>query len=198
NLAQMSGNAAKEISSMLDDSVKKVDQIVSDTKGKVDQLMADAKHTVDRGAQIAEECGEVLKDIVQNAGTVSQMVTGIADASHEQSRGVNEISKAIHELNQSTQMNASAANQCAGSAEQLSAQAFALKQAAESLRVIVSGGVIHSAGDKSVNAAPSKPKSSAAGAVFKKIAQVTPLKKPASESKSSERLPDPSEFDEVG
>ena len=199
NLAQMSGNAAKEISTMLEDSVKKVDTIVGETKTTVDRLMSDAKNTVERGTQIAQECGEVLKEIVTNAGQVSQMVSGIADASNEQSRGVNEISKAIHELNQSTQMNASAANQCAASAEQLSVQAFSLKQAAEHLRVIVSGGTLNEA------AAQHKPTATPPSATHKKDApkkgaSVTKLAKSKANTAAhqSEKLPDPAQFDEVG
>ncbi len=200
NLAQMSGNAAKEISTMLDDSVKKVEVIVNDTKHKVDFLMNDAKTTVERGTQIAQECGEVLNDIVGTAAKVSQMVSSIADASLEQSRGVNEISKAIHELNQSTQMNASAANQCAGSAEQLSIQAQSLKHSAEELRVIVTGGTMSATTADSNREPPAThkpqtkkvPKTNA-----HREARLSVIHSPK-QSRGSDQLPDPSEFDEVG
>lgn len=43
NLAQMSGNAAKEISTMLESSVKRVQTIVSQTQSGVESLAADSK-----------------------------------------------------------------------------------------------------------------------------------------------------------
>ncbi|MDR3607085.1 MAG: bacteriohemerythrin [Oligoflexia bacterium] len=140
NLANMSGNAAREISDMLKASVTKVEEIVRDTKGRVDTLMRDAKATVDRGAGIARQCGEVLAEIVTNARHVSDMVSEISHASQEQSSGVNEIAKAIQELDRATQTNASAAQLTASSSSTLSAQVDTLKSATEQLRSVVLGG----------------------------------------------------------
>ena len=140
NLAQMSGNASREISEMLEASVKKVEGIVHQTKSTVGGLIDGAKTTVARGAHIAEECGQFLEQIVADATVASEMVTGISDASLEQARGVNEISKAIQELNEATHTNAVAANQCATSAEHLDVQASALRGAALQLGLVVNGG----------------------------------------------------------
>lgn len=140
NLAAMSGNAAKEISSMLEESILKVETIVTETKTSVDRLIADGKKKVDNGTRIARNCGEVLDDIVMSVTKVSNMANEISTASKEQSEGITEITKAMHQLDQVTQQNASASHEAASAAEQLSVQAEALKSAVGVLVSTIKGG----------------------------------------------------------
>lgn len=127
NLAQMSGNAAKEISEMLASSVHKVEAIVQETKSKVDVLIADGKEKVSAGTKVAEECGEVLAEIVINVTSVATMASEISNASFEQSKGIQEITKAMGQLDQVTQTNAATSEEAASAAEELSSQASSLK-----------------------------------------------------------------------
>lgn len=141
NLAAMSGQAAKEISTLLDGSLKKVENIVAETKEKVGGLVDRAKRTVARGGEVAKECGDVLQEIVVSAQKVSEMVSDIAAAGREQSHGVAEISKAIHQLNEATHTNAAAAEDCASSTQTLSEQVLQLRDASMKLKQVVDGGV---------------------------------------------------------
>jgi methyl-accepting chemotaxis protein len=128
NLAQMSGNAAKEISAMLEGSIQKVDSIAAETKSKVEALVSEGKSRVEVGTHVAKECGKVLDEIVTNVDTVSRMVGDISTASDEQARGVEEITKAMAQLDQVTQQNAAVSEEAASAAEELSAQAVTLGQ----------------------------------------------------------------------
>lgn len=139
NLAEMSGNAAKEISDLLDGSVQRVNSIVSETRTKVEKLIADGKQTVEAGTRVAHQCGEVLQEIVTNVGSVSHMAGEIASASEEQSRGVSEITKAMGQLDQVTQQNASTSEEAASAAEELSGQAESLKETVNQLVKIIDG-----------------------------------------------------------
>lgn len=127
NLAAMSGNAAKEITTMLDDSILKVQNIVNETKCKVEVLIKDGKTKVEAGTKIAKECGTVLDDIVLNIGNVNQMSEEISVACQEQAQGVQEITKAMGQLDQVTQTNAATSEEAAQAAEELSAQAESLR-----------------------------------------------------------------------
>lgn len=129
NLARMSGSAAEEIASLLEDSIRAVNQMVQETK-----------KNVDAGASIARECEQVFEGIVANVANVSQMATEISSASQEQARGCAEISKAMAQLDQMTQQNASTSEECASSAEQLAAQAASLNSAVEHLVRAINGG----------------------------------------------------------
>ncbi len=139
NLAQMSGKAAGEITEMLDSSIRKVEGIVNDTKTKVERLVSEGKLKVETGTKVARECGVVLEEIVVSISSISEMANEIAVSSQEQSQGVGEITKAMNQINVATQQNAAGATQSASAAEELSAQANALKSAVNSLIVTIEG-----------------------------------------------------------
>lgn len=140
NLAQMSGNASKEISAMLQGSIQQVEAIVSETKSKVEALIANGTQKIIEGERIARDCGTVLEEIVGNVSQVSDMAKEISAASQEQSQGVSEITKAIAQLDQVTQQNAATSEEAASSAEELSAQADSLKATVQELAVTIRGG----------------------------------------------------------
>lgn len=128
NLAQMSGNAAREISDMLEQSLERVERMISSAKQKVEI-----------GIQVGKKCGEVLDEIVVSVGDVNSMAGEIANACQEQSRGINEITRAMSQLDQVTQQNASASQQSASAAEQLSQQAESLRASVRELMLLING-----------------------------------------------------------
>lgn len=139
NLAQMSGNAAKDITTMLEDSVRKVDTIVSETKTRVERLMSMSKEKVKVGSDTAKQANEALEEIITNVATVDTLVTEIAVASNEQSTGIREISKAVGQMEQVTQQNSTVAQQSSVSAAQLNSQATALNAVVGDLASVVTG-----------------------------------------------------------
>ncbi|MBL7555229.1 MAG: methyl-accepting chemotaxis protein [Bdellovibrionaceae bacterium] len=139
NLAQMSGNAAKEITDMLDASISKVEGIVRDTQQKVESLVQSGKEKVETGVTVARQCSDVLNEIVQNVSRVSGLSQEISQASKEQAQGVNEINKAMSQLDTVTQQNAATSEEAASAAEELSAQAESLKASVEELMAVISG-----------------------------------------------------------
>ncbi len=139
NLAEMSGNAAKDISEMLAGSISKVEGIVNDTKVKVEMLVEQGKQKVSSGVDVARQCAEVLNEIVQNVSRVSGLAEDISSASKEQSQGVAEINKAMGQLDTVTQQNAGTSEETARAAEELSAQARSLKDAVLELKLAIEG-----------------------------------------------------------
>jgi len=127
NLAEMSGNAAKDISTMLDASIKKVEGIVQETSSSVQRLISQGKEKVETGTRVAGDCGNILAEIVKNIDSVTHMATEISAASKEQAQGITEISKAMAQLDQVTQQNSASSEEAASAAEELSAQAETLK-----------------------------------------------------------------------
>jgi methyl-accepting chemotaxis protein len=139
SLAQMSGNAALEISSMLENSIKKVEGIVSETKQKVGTLVTTGRSKVEAGSKIAEECGKVLEDIVESVGSVTEMANEISTACQEQALGIQEITKAMNQLDQVTQTNAATSEEAASAAEELSSQADSLRSVVGTLYITING-----------------------------------------------------------
>lgn len=149
NLAQMSGNASKEISDMLQSSIAKVEQIVRETKSGVELLVEQGKDKVASGVSVARDCSHILEEIVSNVANVATLAQEISLASKEQSQGVGEINKAMIQLDTVTQQNSSTSEQTANAAEELSRQAASLKVAVSDLVFAVEG----SSGQKQLGAA---------------------------------------------
>ena len=147
NLAQMSGNAAREISEMLSHSLERVDRMIHSSKQKVEL-----------GLGVGKRCGEVLEDLVQRVSEINDMANDIAGASDEQARGVAEINKAMTQMDQMTQQNSAAAQQSAASSGELSQQAEALRASVASLLALIHGvGSTHQAAPLRPTAKGAKP-----------------------------------------
>lgn len=138
-LAQLTGQAAREITSLLDESVNKVNQISRQTSQRADTLLRDGKIKLDSGIAVANECNRALDMITANFRKVAESVNQISSAGREQSQGIAEIDKAMTELDQVTQRNSQAAVQSASAASSLAKQGRDLQNAVESLVAIVRG-----------------------------------------------------------
>ncbi|MBY0553320.1 hypothetical protein K2P97_02245 [bacterium] len=138
-LAQMSGGAAKEISSMLEESVGRVEVIIQETRTKVEKLMDQSKEKVNYGSETAKQCKQALDEIAVSVKSVDQLVSEIAVASKEQSAGVVQISQAVNQLESVTNQNSAVAQASSASAEQLRAQAGSMNHLVDELAVYVHG-----------------------------------------------------------
>ncbi|AMV28209.1 Methyl-accepting chemotaxis protein II [Gemmata sp. SH-PL17] len=105
NLAQRSATAAKEIKALIEDSVKKVDA----------------------GTELVNRSGATLGDIVTSVKRVTDIVTEIAAASKEQSTGIDQVNKAVSQMDSVTQRNASQTEEVSATAESLTDQAGQLR-----------------------------------------------------------------------
>lgn len=140
NLAAMSGNAALEITQMLESSIKNVEGVVKNSKEKIGRLILNGKENVEVGTRVARECEDVLNEIVTSVASVSKLVSEISSASEEQATGVHEITKAVAQLDQVTQQNSSSSSESANAAGMLSAQATQLNLLVQTLVQTIYGG----------------------------------------------------------
>lgn len=101
SLAQRSANSAKDIKALISASVSRI-------------------HT---GNQQVEQSGVTMQQIVQSIRSVEQLMRDIADASSEQTAGLDEISRAVTQMDEMTQQNAALVEEAAAAAESLLQQA---------------------------------------------------------------------------
>ena len=139
NLAQMSGTAATEISTLLESSIQRVEQIISETKSNVDHHVQEGKQKVNAGTEIARRCHDLLEQILDSVKRVDGMIIQIAKSSAEQSQGVGEINKAMNQLDSATQQNTSIAHQEASASVQLEKGAQQLEEMVKELLSLVKG-----------------------------------------------------------
>ena len=113
SLAQRSAQAAKEIKGLIDDSVSKV--------------MA--------GSTQVETAGQTMQEIVASVRRVSDIIGEIAAASQEQSSGIDQVNRAVSQMDQVTQQNAALVEQAAAAAGALQSQAHSLADAVDVFRI---------------------------------------------------------------
>ena len=107
-LARRSGEAAKEIKTLIGTSTE----------------------TVADGMRMAGEAGAAMATIVARARHVSQLMDEMNAAAVEQSTGITQINTAVAQLDQTTQQNAALVEESAAAAKALRDQALRLEQAA--------------------------------------------------------------------
>ena len=105
NLAQRSAGAAKEIKELIRDSVGKVTD----------------------GTQLVNQSGETLQEIVQAVTKVADMISQISIASDQQSVGIQEVNKAISQMDEMTQQNAALVEQVSAAGDAMAEQARNMK-----------------------------------------------------------------------
>ena len=113
NLAQRSAAAAKEIKQLINDSVEKVNE----------------------GTHLVDESGETLSEIVNAVKKVSDIIAEIAAASQEQSAGIDQVNKAVMQMDEVTQQNAALVEEAAAASESMNEQASGLTRLMEFFNV---------------------------------------------------------------
>lgn len=139
NLAQMSGNASKEISEMLEHSIKNVESIIEKSRREVEGLVDKSKNKLERGLEVADNCQKVLEEVVTNATRVNDLLSEISHASKEQTIGIAEISKAISQMDANTSSNTQTAKISELSSKELAANANRLSEIVEKITETVNG-----------------------------------------------------------
>jgi methyl-accepting chemotaxis protein len=82
---------------------------------------------------------ETFEIVATHTSKVAQLVSEVAEASKEQSQGINQITTAMTQMDKVTQSNAASAEESASAASQLSLQADNLMNAVEDMTIIVHG-----------------------------------------------------------
>jgi methyl-accepting chemotaxis protein len=95
---------------------------------EIKELIQDSVDKVNDGTRLVNSSGEVLEEIVLEVKKVSDIVAEIASASREQSAGINQVNKALLQLDDMTQQNASLVEEAAAASESMGAQARDLSE----------------------------------------------------------------------
>jgi hypothetical protein len=119
-----------------------VEEIVRETRSRVEQEARSGKEKVTRGTEVATACRDLLEQILESSGSVHAMVSEISHATREQTRGIDEINRAITQLDQSTQLNSNVAQSGASAATQLTREADGLAGLVKELIRVVNGDTL--------------------------------------------------------
>ncbi len=118
NLAQRAGTASKDIAQLIQNAVSKADS----------------------GNEITVQVAKSLDEIATGIKKAGDLAAEVAAASVEQAQGVEQINKAVTQMDSVTQQNAANAEEAASSSEELSAQAELLNGHVQQLAAVIFGG----------------------------------------------------------
>lgn len=90
---------------------------------------------VDSGSALVEQAGQTMAEIVNAVGRVTSIMDGIASATAEQRTGIEEVNRAVAQMDQMTQQNAALVEQASAAATSLEDQAGALHHAVSAFRL---------------------------------------------------------------
>lgn len=106
NLASKSAEAAKSTTLLIESSV----------------------NSINKGTLIAKETESALKNVVEKTHKANSLINDISEASQKQSDNVYQVNTGVDQISSVIQSNSATAEQIAASSEELSGQAFSLKQ----------------------------------------------------------------------
>ncbi|MBZ9537760.1 Tar ligand binding domain-containing protein [Modicisalibacter tunisiensis] len=102
---------------------------------QVRELIDDSDQRVEAGVQLAGRAGRTMQAIVEAIGQVSELVGEIANASHEQSRGLEQVNTAVAEMESVTLGNRRRALQASEIARTLQSDADRLRDSVARFRL---------------------------------------------------------------
>jgi methyl-accepting chemotaxis protein len=159
SLAQRSSQAAKDIKDLITNSTGQVKE----------------------GVDLVNHAGTALTEIVESIKKVTSVVADIANASVEQSAGIEQISKALAQMDEVTQQNSALVEENAATAKTLESQAKSMDERVAFFQLREGAGnaqFSHSAASNDGDAAEEAPQRPAATP-----ARPTPIRQPAAAPK---------------
>ncbi|MEI7637882.1 MAG: methyl-accepting chemotaxis protein [Syntrophus sp. (in: bacteria)] len=117
NLAKRAADAAKNTSGLIEGTVRKIKD----------------------GSALVVKTNDAFVEVSASSSKVGELVGEISAASQEQSQGIEQINKAVAEMDKVTQSTAATAEESASASEEMNAQAEQMKQVAYTLTQIIGG-----------------------------------------------------------
>ena len=154
NLAHRSAAAAKEIKTLISDSVEQVGQ----------------------GGKLVQQAGAAMTEVVDTVRSVTDIVSEISAASAEQSTGIDEINRAITQMDEVTQQNAALVEEAAAASQSLQEQASKLASVVGAFKLAhgQANAAQHSTPVRPAPVPAAKPPAARKAAPLKLVAQRSP------------------------
>jgi methyl-accepting chemotaxis protein len=117
NLAMRAAEAAKNTATLIEGTVRKIRE----------------------GSEVVERTNKEFCNVAASVTKSGELVGEITSASREQANGIEQVNKAVSEIDQLTQRNAAGAEESASAAEVITAQAEQMKEFVAGLTALVTG-----------------------------------------------------------
>ncbi len=123
------------------DEVRNLAMRAAEAAKNTSVLIEQTKTKVQNGSAIVERTNEAFNQVAEGSSKVMGLIGEIASSTAEQATTVDQVNKAMSEIDSVTQQNAASSEQTASASEELSAQASSLKDISRELQGIVNGDI---------------------------------------------------------
>jgi len=115
--------------------VRSLAQRSADAVKEISALIAESTSRVDHGVGLVKNAGETMKEIMKAITDVRDIMSEIVSASDEQSRGISQVTQAVHEMDGVTQQNSALVQQASAASASLEDQARRLNEIVQVFRL---------------------------------------------------------------
>ena len=115
--------------------VRSLSQRSSQAAKDIEHLIAESVSRIDTGSHLVVKAGQTMEQVVHSVTRVNDIMGEISSASEEQSRGIEQIARAVSELDSTTQQNASLVSASSLAAGSLEEQARVLEELVAAFRL---------------------------------------------------------------
>ena len=102
-------------------------------------LIEDVVSRINQGAELVNRTRDGFEAMAESSGHAADLISNISTASDEQARGIEQVSKALHQMDSVVQKNAAQAEEAAAAAEEMESQAMSVDRVVKDLRSLVDG-----------------------------------------------------------
>ncbi len=130
------------------DEVRNLAMRASEAAKNTAALIEETGKRVKDGSSLVTRTDEAFSDVASSTARVGELVSEIAAASSEQAQGIDQINKAVAEMDKVVQQNAASAEESSSAAEEMSAQSEDMKGMVNELLALVAGKSAKQAGSE--------------------------------------------------
>ena len=117
NLSMRAAEAAKNTSALIEETIKRIKD----------------------GSDLVTSTNDTFSQVAESSSKVGQLVAQIASASKEQAQGIEQLNRAVADMDRVTQQNAATAEESFHASNDMSAQASRMKEVVQELVRLVGG-----------------------------------------------------------
>ncbi|MBW1780710.1 MAG: hypothetical protein JRL30_08205 [Deltaproteobacteria bacterium] len=152
------------------DEVRNLAIRAADAARNTARLIEGTIKEVKDGSEIVATTTKAFTEVATSSSKVGELVSEIDGASREQAQGIEQVNRAVAEMDRVTQQNAGNAEESASASEQMRAQAEQMKRVVRELETLVgSGGKIKDASRRSDGGRTEASNDASIGSVVKKV-----------------------------
>lgn len=133
------------------DEVRNLSRKTEEAAKKTEDIITNNMQLVNEGLSLAQDVEDALSQIDQESKNISELMGEISIATAEQAKGVEEIHKAVSQMEIAVHSNAHSADECANAAMDLSSQSVCVKGIVDNLSILVNGFALEHEDDAKKN-----------------------------------------------